>query len=469
MKILPLYCFLVIATSSKIVFVPTPAAINLLRKKYERPGIRCYLWGTYTRHIRSLNLPGGDILAEFARIAFAEVKTYPGGKIKVIETHALIPELVLPYYRRALADIDLCCNSEYRLYEKYLSLFEQTCKEDRIEQLLKQFPEIDLTENTKETKEETKETQETKKLKEELRKKIREIGDLTEDDLIRHLMETFQIPNDWRLIISNDLFEAGSKKHANAKDLKESVTLPSFMEKLLERRKKYADRYVTFTDEESEFLLRSLAAEANSLKGFSEIVIPDQAEMDENEDDFSEYMFALQSALRLQETENKKNAENDANVMTEENLKNPLTEESVKTQPPGGGEAVRNEVIPGFTEEEIQEDAEIGSVPVFGRDYLLKIMSEEEPFPEHQPAKTPIITGHPANRFPKELFVAGHYPDLVLRCLIPASKDGSCFYAPGCYLRILERKPPKKPPKNGLTNLQAAFQLLPDCDLNADI
>ena len=77
-----------IATSSKIVFVPTPAAINLLRKKYERPGIRCYLWGTYTRHIRSLNLPGGDILAEFARIAFAEVKNYPGGKIKikVIET-----------------------------------------------------------------------------------------------------------------------------------------------------------------------------------------------------------------------------------------------------------------------------------------------------------------------------------------------------------------------------------------------
>ena len=55
-----------IATSSKIVFVPTPAAINLLRKKYERPGIRCYLWGTYTQHIRSLNLPGGDILAEFA-------------------------------------------------------------------------------------------------------------------------------------------------------------------------------------------------------------------------------------------------------------------------------------------------------------------------------------------------------------------------------------------------------------------
>ena len=97
---------------------------------------------------------------------------------------------------------------------------------------------------------------------------------------------------------------------------------------------------------------------------------------------------------------------------------------------------------------------------MFGRDYLLKIMSEEEPFPEHQPAKTPIITGHPANRFPKELFVAGHYPDLMLRCLIPASKDGSCFYAPGCYLRILERKPPpKKPPKNGraknwLTNLQ---------------
>ena len=81
------------------------------------------------RHIRSLNLPGGDIPAEFARIALAEVKTYPGGKIKikVIETHALIPELVLPYRRRALADIDLCCNSEYRLYEKYLSLFEQTC------------------------------------------------------------------------------------------------------------------------------------------------------------------------------------------------------------------------------------------------------------------------------------------------------------------------------------------------------
>ena len=451
MKILPLYCFLVIATSSKIVFVPTPAAINLLRKKYERPGIRCYLWGTYTRHIRSLNLPGGDILAEFARIAFAEVKNYPSGKIKikVIETHALIPELVLPYYRRVLADIDLCCkcNSEYRLYEKYLSLFEQTCKEDRIEQLLKQFPEIDLTENTKETKE----------IK-ELKEIIREIGNLTEDDLIRHLMETFRIPDDWRLIISNDLFEASSKKHANAKEVKESVTLPSFMEKLLERRKKYADRYVTFTDEESEFLLRNLAAEANSLKGFSEIVIPGQAEM--TEDNFSEYMLALQSALRLQEIENKKNAENDAGVVTKEDLKKPLTEESVKTQPPGGGEAVRNEVIPGFTEEEIQEDVEIGSVPVFGRDYLLKIMSEEEPFPEHQPAKTPIITGHPANRFPKELFVAGHYPDLVLRCLIPASKDGSCFYAPGCYLRILERKPPpKKPPKkglakNGLTNLQ---------------
>ena len=435
------------------MFVPTPAAINLLRKKYERPGIRCYLWGTYVRHIRSLNLPGGDIPAEFARIALAEVKTYPGGKIKikVIETHALIPELVLPYRRRALADIDLCCNSEYRLYEKYLSLFEQTCKEDRIEQLLKQFPEIDLTENTKETKE----------IK-ELKEKIREIGDLTEDDLIRHLMETFQIPNDWRLIISNDLFEASSKKHANAEDVKESVTLPSFMEKLLERRKKYADRHVTFTDEESEFLLRNLAAEANSLKGFSEIVIPGQAEM--TEDNFSEYMLALQSALRLQEIENKKNAENDAGVVIKEDLKKPLTEESLKTQPPGSGEAVRNEVIPGYTEEEIQKDVEIGSVPAFGGEHLLKNMSGEEPFPEHQPAKTPIITGHPANRFPKELFVAGHYPDLVLRCLIPASKDGSCFYAPGCYLRILERKPPpkkppKKPPKNGraknwLTNLQ---------------
>ena len=178
------------------------------------------------------------------------------------------------------------------------------------------------------------------------------------------------------------------------------------------------------------------------------------------EDNFSEYMLALQSALRLQEIENKKNAENDAGVVTKEDLKKPLTEESVKTQPPGGGEAVRNEVIPGFTEEEIQEDVEIGSVPVFGRDYLLKIMSGEEPFPEHQPAKTPIITGHPANRFPKELFVSGYYPEMMLRCLIPASKDGSCFYAPGCYLRILERKPPpKKPPKNGraknwLTNLQ---------------
>lgn len=386
------------------------------------------------RHIHSLNLPRGDIPAEFARIAFAEVKTYPGGKIKVIETHALIPELVLPYRRRSLADIDLSCNSEYRIYEKYLSLFEQTCKEDRIEQLLEQFPEIDLTENTKETK--AKETKEIKELKE----KIREIGNLTEDDLIRHLMETFQIPNDWRLIISNDLFEASSKKHANAKDLKESVTLPSFMEKLLERRKKYADRYVTFTHEESEFLLRNLASEANSLKGFSKIVIPGQAEM--TEDDFSEYMLALQSALRLQETENKKNAENDANVITNEDLKNPLTEESVKAQRRDSGEAVRNEVIPGFTEEEIQEDVEIGSVPVFGRDYLLKIMSEEDPFPEHHPAKTPIITGHPANRFPKELFVAGYYPEMMLRCLIPASKDGSCFYAPGCYLRILERKPP---------------------------
>ena len=86
MKILPLYCFLVIATSSKFVFVPTPAAINLLRKKYERPGIRCYLWGTYMRHIRSLNLPGGDIPAEFARIALAEVKTYPGWKLHPLVT-----------------------------------------------------------------------------------------------------------------------------------------------------------------------------------------------------------------------------------------------------------------------------------------------------------------------------------------------------------------------------------------------
>lgn len=400
------------------------------------------------RHIHSLNLPRGDIPAEFARIAFAEVKTYPGGKIKikVIETHALIPELVLPYRRRALADIDLCCNSEYRPYENYLSLFEQTCKEERIEQLLKQFPEIDLTENT----EETEETKEIKELKE----KIREIGNLTEDDLIRHLMKTFRIPDDWRLIISNDLFESCSKKHENAKDLKESVTSPAFMKKLLERRKKYADRYVTFTDEESEFLLRNLASEANSLKGFSKIVIPGQAEM--TEDDFSEYMLALQSELRLQEIENKKNAENNAHVITEEDLKNPLTEESLKTQRQGSGEAVRKEVIPGFTEKEIWEDVKIGSVPAFGRDNLLEIMSEEEPFPEHQPAKTPIITGHPANRFPKELFVAGHYPDLVLRCLIPASKDGSCFYAPGCYLRILERKPPPKNgrAKNWLTNLQ---------------
>ncbi|WP_406038904.1 hypothetical protein [Succinimonas sp.] len=71
-----------------------------------QPLVRSWLIALATRHIRSFNLPGGDIPAKFARIAFAEVKSYPGGKtkIKVIITHALIPELALPYYRRALAE-----------------------------------------------------------------------------------------------------------------------------------------------------------------------------------------------------------------------------------------------------------------------------------------------------------------------------------------------------------------------------
>lgn len=418
MKILPLYCFKVTVISSIIVFYPTTETINLLRKKYERPGIRIYPGGKYTRHIHSLSLKGGDILVRFTRISIAETETDASGKIKitVIETHALIPEIAIPYYQRSPADIDLILNNNRRIYDKYLSLFEQICKEA----LLEHLPEADPNDDAEKAQ--------------DIRKKRRQIERLSDKDLIELLMKHSRIPDDWRLTTAEALFESSCDKLADAKGsagIIRHITSSEYQVRLLRNRNKFAGCHEKFTDSETAYLLRA-AVTAPPQKESVKIMAPGEAQM--TEDNFSEYMLALPK------NKSGNNAEDGADAITEDDLQNPLTEESLKKT--RAGNAVRKEVIPGFTEEDIQKDADICGAPVLSNDYWLKIMSEGGPVPEPRPEKTAIITGLPASRFPEELFVAGHYPEEMLRCLIPASEDGSCFYAPGCYLRILENDLP---------------------------
>ena len=118
----------------------------------------------------------------------------------------------------------------------------------------------------------------------------------------------------------------------------------------------------------------------------------------------------------------------DKHLMTESALRMPLTES------PDGGTA-------GCEIQKSPADSEItGGAGACSTDYSLKMMEARQKnkgrpkdVPESPEPQTRGIFRFLSN----SLFLIGIYPKQLLKCLMPATGSGKCFYAPGAFLRWL--------------------------------
>ena len=118
----------------------------------------------------------------------------------------------------------------------------------------------------------------------------------------------------------------------------------------------------------------------------------------------------------------------DKHLMTESALRMPLTES------PDGGTA-------GCEIQKSPADSEItGGAGACSADYSLKMMEARQKnkgrpkdVPESPEPQTRGIFRFLSN----SLFLIGIYPKQLLKCLMPATGSGKCFYAPGAFLRWL--------------------------------